>query len=294
MKIATSIPVITNSAKIIADIAKFWDRTSLGWREIWGQHIHHGYYETGEDQSTTPAALAQEKLLHKLCLLLKPTAADLLLDVGCGMGGSSIYLAKNFNTKVIGISLSETQLEIAKQATKLQKLSNVEYKYDDAHCLASFDDNVFDIVWALESCEQFYDKSLFIEQANRVLKPGGKLMLATWCASSETYVGTEAKTYLALCKAFDLPYMPTIPHYHSLLEKHFSVTTVEDWSEHVKNSWEYGIKQLKKYSILHLVSKGGITGIKLIGKLKLMSQAFKSGQIRYGVFIARKQDGYGA
>jgi tocopherol O-methyltransferase len=288
MEVTTSIPVMTNATKIIANIAKFWDKTSLGWREIWGQHIHHGYYENGEDQYSLTAAAAQENLLDKLCILLKPQAGDLLLDVGCGMGGSSIYLTKNYNAKVTGISLSITQLKIAREATKTQELS-VTYKYDDAHYLANFEDNTFDIVWALESCEQFYDKALFIKQAFRVLKPGGKLLLATWCADREKYSGIAAKHYVSLCKGFDLPYMPTMTYYQQLLEKHFAVTVMQDWSDNVKNSWEYGINKLKNFSFWKLFTIGGLTGVKLVSKLKLMSCAFKSGQIRYGVFIAIKE-----
>lgn len=285
MEISTSIPVLTNSSKILTKIENFWDKLTPAWQAIWGPHIHHGFYEEGQ---ICPPQTAQEKLLEKICQVLKPQPNHSILDVGCGMGGSAIYLAKIFQSQVTGISLSQKQLAIAKDATKLQNLSTLSYRIEDAHTLKSIDSESFDIVWSLESCEQFYNKDLFIEQAFRVLKPGGRLMLATWCADQEYYQGQLAKDYLKLCSAFDLPYMPSQEHYRQILEKYFTIETLQDWSINVKNSWQYAIEHLKHYSILQLLKLGGIRGMLFIRSLNLMNRAFQSGQIRYGFFIAKK------
>lgn len=290
MEIITSIPILKNPVRILKDIAKFWDHVSPGWKEIWGPHIHHGFYENTENNGICPPLVAQEKLLEKLCQLLKPQADNQILDVGCGMGGSSIYLAKNYHAKVIGISLSQNQLNIATKETKKQGLSTVSYKIEDAHTLASFSAETFDIVWSLESCEQFYDKALFIEQAFRVLKPGGKLMLATWCADREFYQGKLARNYQDLCKSFDLPYMPTMEYYKKILEKDYLIETLQDWSAYVKDSWHYAILHLKNYSFFQLLRIAGLSGIKFIRKLNIMNHAFQTGQLRYGLFIAKKPE----
>jgi tocopherol O-methyltransferase len=141
----------------------------------------------------------------------------------------------------------------------------------------------------LESCEQFYDKEQFIQQVYRVLKPGGKLMLATWCSDQEYYEGKKAKDYLTLCKAFCVPYMPTISYYSYTLEKYFKILLVQDWSENVKQSWSIGMAKLKNYSLLELLKLCGIKGIFLVKKLSLLQRAFEETKIRYGVFIAEKK-----
>ncbi len=83
--------------------------------------------------------------------------------------------------------------------------------------------------------------------------------------------------------------LPTIDYYAKLLEKDFNLDSVLDWSHYVKNSWDIGILELNKYSFIKLFSLGGFKGINFIRKLKLISHAFKYGQIRYGVFVATKK-----
>jgi len=286
MKVNTNVTIIEKPSKIIHKIAKFWNEISFGWKAIWGPHIHHGFYEV--DENTTPL-LAQEKLIVKLASFLDLKPGQKLLDVGCGMGGSSIYLAKHYQIEVSGITLSSVQLDIAKKEAINHPELNLQFTIDDAHSLNNFSDNTFDIVWALESCEQFYDKALFIKQVNRVLKPNGKLMLATWCSDQEIYENSQAKDYLNICKYFDLPYMPTLRHYRELLNHHFTIQAELDWSTHIKKSWELGMEALKKYSLFQLLKLGGLRGIQFVSKIKLLRHAFDTGKMCYGVFIAVKK-----
>lgn len=285
MKVNTSVTIMDKPNMIINKISKFWNEISFAWKTIWGPHIHHGFYDTNEN--ITPL-IAQEKLILKLASLLDLKPGKKLLDVGCGMGGSSIYLAKHYQVEVSGITLSPVQLKIASQEAQKYPELKIQFAIDDAHCLNNFSDNSFDIVWALESCEQFYDKQLFLQQVNRVLKPQGKLMLATWCSDQEFYENNQAKAYLKICKHFDLPYMPTLNHYKALLNKHFSIIAELDWSPYVKKSWSLGMEALKQYSIFQLLKLGGIKGIQFVSKIKLIQQAFDKGRMRYGVFIAMK------
>ena len=103
MIIKTNQPLIHDREKMTRTIARFWNQISDSWHTIWGAHIHHGYYE--EDQPINPKA-AQEKLIEKLVDLLKIAPQDKILDIGCGMGGSSLYLAKHYHTTVTGITFA--------------------------------------------------------------------------------------------------------------------------------------------------------------------------------------------
>lgn len=288
MLIKTDRPVILNQKKITAQIAQFWDTISEGWKLIWGEHIHHGYYEN--NQMITPRE-AQEKLIVKLLELLDVPQGCEILDAGCGMGGSSFYLARQFHAKVTGITLSPKQARMAAQQAQQENIKNVSFRVEDALSLSSIADNSIDIVWSLESCEQFYDKALFIKQAYRVLKPGGKLMLATWCSNDEEYKGRDAKNYKKLCLAFDLPYMPTMDYYRSLLtDYHFSLNSSHDWSSQVSKSWETGLSLVNAYSFLKLLTLGGWRGWRFAKQLKLMRNAFQTNKINYGIFIASKNN----
>jgi tocopherol O-methyltransferase len=267
-------------------ITDFWNQTSDGWRTIWGPHIHHGFY--ADNSSLTPLE-AQELLINKLATSLEIAPQDKILDAGCGMGGSSIYLAKNYAAHVTGITISQKQASIAIQDAAYHRVSNVSFLIEDALRLNSFKDNSLDIIWSLESCEQFYDKSLFIQQAYRVLKPAGKLMLATWCSDKEEYEGHHAKQYKKLCLAFDLPCMPTIEYYNTLLCSHaFRISQSHDWSKEVMKSWDVGLSLANAYSVIQLIRMGGWRGYRFIKQARLMREAFRLGRVRYGVFIAAK------
>lgn len=286
MKIKTSETLMENSEQVSYAVAKFWNKISEGWREIWGPHIHHGYYE---NDSVTQLE-AQEKLIVKLVNLLDLQPHRKILDVGCGMGGSSLYLAKHYQAEVIGVTLSTKQVAIAQQQAKFNGINQVQFRIDNALSLTTCEDNSMDIVWSLESCEQFFDKPLFIQQAFRVLKKQGLLMLATWCSDQEEYTSRLARKYKKLCTAFDLPYMPTMDYYRSILElQGFMVQHCLDWSNQVKKSWDLGVSLASSYSFLKLLKMGGWRGLRFAKQIKLMRDAFHESRVKYGVFVVVKQ-----
>jgi MPBQ/MSBQ methyltransferase len=97
-----------------------------------------------------------------------------VLDVGCGFGGTSRYLARALgpDSEVTAITLSPKQVERATELAVEQNTPNAKFMVEDALAM-SFPDNSFDIVWACESGEHMPDKKEYIEQMMRVLKPGG-------------------------------------------------------------------------------------------------------------------------
>jgi len=284
-KIRTDHAIGQDRSKITHDIALFWDKTSRAWHTIWGPHIHHGFFENDRE---TPIE-AQEKLIEKLLALLAVTRNDTILDVGCGVGGSSLYLAKKYGAAVIGVTLSRKQVDIATERAEQEAIDNVSFKIDDALSLKSVPDDAIDIVWSLESCEQFHDKELFIKQAFRVLKPGCTLILATWCSDADEYEGWQAKKYRRLCNALQLPYMPTIAHYVRMMQKQgFTISQALDWSAHVKRTWEVGLNSLRAYSFFQILRMSGWRGLRFRVQARMMQEGFDTGSVRYGVFLVHK------
>jgi tocopherol O-methyltransferase len=283
--VRTDRSIARDRLKVTREIADFWNKTSTAWQTIWGPHIHHGYFE---DHGETPVE-AQEKLIEKLLAPLEISAQDEILDVGCGTGGSSLYLASKYGATVTGITLSQKQVDMATQLAMKARLENVSFKVEDALSLTSFCNQSFSVVWSLESCEQFYDKQMFIQQAFRVLKPGGRLMLATWCSGADEYAGLQAKQYRKLCVSLQLPYMPTIDCYARLLQRQgFVVDQALDWSTNVKETWAVGLASLRTYSFLRIFKMSGWRGLRFARQGKLMQEAFSQERVRYGVFFANK------
>jgi MPBQ/MSBQ methyltransferase len=98
----------------------------------------------------------------------------------------SRYLAKRFgeSASVVGITLSGNQAKRAATLAQEQNVTNAEFRVMDALAM-DFPDNSFDLVWACESGEHMPDKKRYVEEMTRVLKPGGRIVVATWCQRDE-------------------------------------------------------------------------------------------------------------
>lgn len=161
-----------------------------------GEHIHHGYWPTDDSKSTESKETAQLNLIRLLLEIssLSPSPSQPLrvLDVGCGIGGTSRYLASELECSVTGITISTKQVEIAKRLSSSSSEIVGEYiphgKGElrfvelDAEKMGEFfkNEKKFDAVWISEALSHFPDKGLFFRNAQKVLKSSGKLVLADW------------------------------------------------------------------------------------------------------------------
>lgn len=95
------------------------------------------------------------------------------LDVGCGLGITPHYIAKNHGCKVVGIDISEEMIDKAKERTKKKHIKGgVEFRVADMQALP-FEDNTFDIVIGESVAAFLGDKQKGINECIRVTKPGG-------------------------------------------------------------------------------------------------------------------------
>lgn len=107
------------------------------------------------------------------------------MDAGCGVGGTSIYLAKKLGCKVVGITLSQKQVDAAvKNARKQGPSDRTQFIAMDFEAI-DFSDAYFDVVLGIESICHACNKQKFIEEAYRVLKADGRLIVADGFASKE-------------------------------------------------------------------------------------------------------------
>ena len=114
----------------------------------------------------------------------------------------------------------------------------------DALAMEFLDDS-FDMVWACESGEHMPDKKRYVEEMVRVLKPGGTLVIATWCQRHEPpALTTEEKSKLQfLYDEWAHPYFISIKDYCSLAENTGAMTQVQsdDWTKQTIVSWRHSI-----------------------------------------------------
>jgi tocopherol O-methyltransferase len=136
--------------------------------------MHYGY----KDATTNSFGDTLLRMNDILATAANIKKTDIVLDAGCGIGGSSIYLAKKIGCTCIGISLSKNQTDKANRIAIAKGLHDLV----DFQCMSysntSFEDERFDVVWGLESICYAADKAAFVKEAYRLLKPGGRLIIA--------------------------------------------------------------------------------------------------------------------
>lgn len=286
------------SNNLYQDIREFYDASSGLWEQIWGEHMHHGYYGRGGnyklDRRQAQIELIEELLLWAGYDKNKNSSPEKIIDVGCGIGGSTLYLADKFDSWATGITLSPVQASRAKErATELGLDDRVQFEVANALEMP-WQDNTFDLVWSLESGEHMPDKAKFLAECYRVLKPGGKMILATWChretnsVAGELTIG-EIAHLKEIYRVYCLPYVISLSQYRAIaIECGFKDLRADDWSMAVAPFWDVVIDSaIAPQAIMGLLQAGWQT-IQGALSLNLMSQGYAKGLIRFGLICATK------
>ena len=164
------------SSRTVAKAYDSWTQDKLLER-LWGEHIHLGFYPLNKHIDFREAKV---QFVHELVSwsgLDKLPRGSRVLDVGCGIGGSSRILANYYGFNVTGITISPAQVKRAKELTPYECKCN--FKVMDALDL-KFEEGIFDGVWSVEAGAHMNNKTKFADQMLRTLRPGGYLALADW------------------------------------------------------------------------------------------------------------------
>ena len=156
--------------------------------------MHHGYYpvDTKAPKSMDEHRAAQVDMIDRVLDWAGPPSRgssdwrpNHVLDVGCGIGGSTRYIARRFASSVsegIGITLSPFQRNRAEALSANASLGEtLSFRVQNAMEMPGDWKDKFDLVWSLESGEHMPDKPSFVKELCRVTAPGGKLIIVTWC-----------------------------------------------------------------------------------------------------------------
>lgn len=137
---------------------------------------------TPEDlQSVDEFHIRGEAATRELIALAAFMPGGQLLDIGCGIGGSTRRLARDTGCRVTGIDLSDAYIDTAQRLTRLLKMQD-RLGFQAASALdLPFADNLFGGAWSLHMNMNVADKPAWLEETFRVLKPGGRLVLYEVC-----------------------------------------------------------------------------------------------------------------
>ncbi|KAK4522656.1 hypothetical protein GAYE_PCTG14G0546 [Galdieria yellowstonensis] len=279
-------------------IANFYDSRSHLWETLWGEHMHHGYYgETGREKKDR--IRAQEDMIEELWkfaeldAVLATNQAVYILDVGCGIGGAARYLAKkDERIHVVGVTLSNFQVERGNVLTREQNLQDrVQLVVADAHHLP-FSDNSFDIVWSLESGEHMADKYLFLSESSRVLKPHGKCAMLVWChRKCPPPLSDEERVILySIYEAYRLPYLCSLEELANIAVKVGMTGLKEaDWSASAVPFWIQVLQTAFSFKALAELKKTDWDTVRSVFAIRHMLQALQRKLLVLGALSATKK-----
>lgn len=159
-------------------VIDYYNQCEFDYRWIWGldRHhaIHYGYY----DKEHTKHAQAIINLNRVLAEMAHIGKADHVLDAGCGIGGSVVWLVKNLGCRAMGISIVSRQIRRAKELARQFGVEDLaDFKLQDYN-LTDFPDGSFSVVWGIESVCYAPDKKKFLAEAWRLLSSGGRIVVA--------------------------------------------------------------------------------------------------------------------
>ena len=264
-------------------VARHYDDLDRFYREIWGEHVHHGLWDTGDERPEEAA----EALARHVAGALRVGPGDHACDVGCGYGGTARLVAREHGADVTAVTITPAQHAFAVAVDPLA--GNPRYLLRD-WLDNGLPDRSFDAAFAIESTEHMADKGRCFGEMARVLVPGGRVVVCAWIAS-ETARPAEHRFLLEpICRGGRLPGMGTEAEYRRLMEEAgIEVHHADDLSARVIRTWPVCIGRLARALATRadyrrfLLRSGAVDRIFAVTMLRIWL-AYRTGAMRYVVF----------
>jgi len=174
----------------------------------WHHHMHYGF-----DRDLPKGGNPTEHMVRYLARIAEVGKGDRLLDAGCGVGGSAIFLAREIGCRAVGITLVESQARLARGFATAAAGANggegsrrARFAVNDFHSPA-FKPGSFDVVWAVESFDHAVDKRAWVASMFAMLRPGGRLIIADGFRAAAPASLRQASEYASFLAGWAVPYL---------------------------------------------------------------------------------------
>jgi tocopherol O-methyltransferase len=265
-------------------VRKHYDRLSFLYRMLWGEHLHHGYWNGGET-----AERAQIQLMEQLAQRAAIPPGASVLDIGCGVGGSALWLADQYGCRVTGMTISPVQAGMAARKAKSRGLDGrVRFEVKDANRWQP-EPASFDAIWIMESSEHFPEKKHFFECCATALVPGGTLAVCAWLRRDGPMPPGEQKLVTTIAEAMMSASLDSLSSYMEWMrDAGLTVIAAEDITRHVEATWAHCTRIGQSPILRFLVHFTGAPTRRFVKTFPLMQEAYSSGAMAFGLFVAKK------
>jgi tocopherol O-methyltransferase len=280
--------IFPNEPQTARDVSGHYDELDAAYRDIWGEHVHHGYWVSGRE---SPGEAA-EALVHLVADRLDLRPGQQAVDIGCGYGATAGWLAEHREARVTGFTISKAQAAIARaRAERVPRLAILWRDWLDN----GLDDAGFDRAYAIESSEHMVDKPRFFEEAARVLRPGGRLVVCAWLATEQPTPREISGLLEPICREGRLPSMGSRSEYEAMAAAaSFSLLRYDDISANVRRTWAICMRRtigrfFTDRALRRLIVSQTTRNRSFLLSLPRLWWALGNGAMRYGVFVWEKR-----
>jgi cyclopropane fatty-acyl-phospholipid synthase-like methyltransferase len=219
------------SSEVQETVNEYYDECQVDYSMMWGTNdhlsMHYGYHDD-ENRSLKDAVVNLTRVVSDKAGV---SEGDRVLDAGCGVGGSAVWMARERGARVDGVNINEMQVEKARLGAEERGVGDrVSFHVAD-YTDVPFDDGTFDVVWAVESVCHTDDENAFLREAKRVLKEDGVLVVADGFLGKprEEMTDDENKGVDAMLEGMAAPSLATVEEFRdSLVEEGFEDVEFEN------------------------------------------------------------------
>ena len=270
-----------------SDVAGHYDDLDDYYRLLWGDHLHHGLWDSGRESLSG----AIENLILRVAEPLGLESGAEVCDVGCGYGGTSRFLASKKGFQMTGLTISERQYEYA--TAKLGADTNPRYLLRNWEA-NGFEDASFEGLVSIECVAHVVNKDRYFEEIMRVLKPGSRACITAWMAADGS--GAAANRFLLepICREGRLPAMGTPSDYIAMAEAAgLKVVSHEDVTRKVRRTWRICLRRMITYLFFSAAGWRFLFSAKSRHAIFALSVAriliaYYTGSMKYGIFVFEK------
>jgi tocopherol O-methyltransferase len=268
-------------------VARHYDELDPFYRDVWGDHVHHGLWRTGNE--TPERAVTQ--LVEYVAEALALREGEMVVDVGAGYGGAARHLVSALDVTVVGLTVSAAQHAYA-EAARGDEPDNPRILLRDwlSNGLTSAS---ADAVLAIESTEHMADLGLALAEMRRVLRPGGRVAICAWLAGDRISRCQRRFLLEPIRHEGRLVTVATAADYGEMLrDVGFQQVELEDLTDQVRRTWPVAMRRVAgrfltdaRYWRYATQARNG-ERMFLATMLRILI-AYATGALRYGLFVGR-------